>query len=67
MGQCELCSCNHGKTNHRLTNASKITPFRKYNQCLFDLCQCEQYEYLKTIPSTKTNYQEEYTDLSKLI
>lgn len=66
MPQAHLCSCNHGKTNHRHTNQTPKNP-PLYHECLVDNCQCQQYEENKRIAPQFVNYQQEFKNLSELI
>ena len=66
MAQAELCSCLHGKTNHRVTGGKNGREI-KHHDCLVNDCECLQYEYFKNLSSNRINYIDSFGNPQNLI
>lgn len=67
MAQSELCTCLHGKTNHRTTHKKNQIAKNKHHECLVNDCICEKYEYFKNVASNRVNYIDIFGNVQNLI
>ncbi len=65
----ELCSCLHGKTNHKVLQKNlKINRLEsEWLECFYDNCPCEKYEFYKLAAPNKANYQDSFVNKANLV